>query len=299
MRTITVNAQSELYAIFGTPIRHAMSPVIMNTFFDRLGMDKVFLALDANLETFDQLMEAARIMPLQGYVFTMPVKEKAVRFMDALSDEAGIIGAVNCAKHENGRLIGYNTDSIGFWNAVQARNPGGRKIARAFVLGAGGFARSAVAQLALQGVDDIVVTNRLSEEHFVRSFREFAARLEDKVPSSRVRLVDWSAALWEKELPGCGVIANGTPNGMNGVGDLHEIFPFHQADRDAIVFDAIYEPRFTRFLRKAESLGFVTVEGLDLLVHQGASSFFNWTGVTVNPEEMKEAVIQFMNTRRQ
>lgn len=112
MREKTVNAQSRLYAILGDPISHSMSPVIMNRAFDRLGMDSVFLALPANLETFPKVMEAMKLIDLKGYVFTMPVKEAALSCMDALSSEAEVIGAVNCAVNENGKLTGCNTDSI-------------------------------------------------------------------------------------------------------------------------------------------------------------------------------------------
>ena len=107
MRKQTVNPKSGLYAILGDPISHSMSPVIMNSAFDRLDMDTVFLALKANLETFDQVMTAMKLIDLKGYVFTMPVKEVAVPYMDELSDEAEIIGAINCVVNKDGKLIGY------------------------------------------------------------------------------------------------------------------------------------------------------------------------------------------------
>ncbi len=298
MRSTTINGKTELYAIFGTPIGHSMSPVIMNTFFEQMGMDKVFIALNAGMDTFDRVMEGCMLAGFKGYVFTMPVKEKAVRFMDALSDEAAIIGAVNCARNDNGKLTGYNTDSIGFWQAIATKRSSAAPPIKALVLGAGGFARSAAAQMAIQGIRDIVVSNMLSDTAFVKSFRDFAGRLEQKCPATAIRLIDWSPALWAEELPGCGVVANGTPNGMKDEGDLHAIFPYDRVDGDAVVFDAIYEPRFTRFLKAAEACGLTVVEGLDLLAYQAAVSFYNWTGITVDPEQMKDAVLRFMATRK-
>ena len=112
MREETVNAKSRLYAILGDPISHSMSPVIMNSAFDRLHMDCVFLALKANLETFDQVMAAMKLIDLKGYVFTMPVKEAALPYMDALSDEAQVIGAVNCVVNKDGKLIGFGRGGI-------------------------------------------------------------------------------------------------------------------------------------------------------------------------------------------
>lgn len=293
MREKTINPQSGLYAILGDPISHSMSPVIMNSSFDRLGMDNVFLALKANLETFDKVMPALKLMDFKGYVFTMPVKEAALPYMDELSNEARIIGAVNCAVNRDGILTGYNTDSIGFWTSVQAKNTEKLPIRRAFVMGAGGMARAAVAQAALQGVEEIVVANIMAHESFIRSFCCFLERIEAACPAVRIRLLDWEPRLWEEALADSQLVANATPNGMKDKGDLHEVFPFEAVAPGTIFFDAIYEPRVTRFLQKADSMGFRTVTGLDLLIHQGVCSFYNWTGKQVLPEQMRQDVLDF------
>ncbi|MDD3347859.1 shikimate dehydrogenase [Oscillibacter sp.] len=298
MREETVNAKSRLFAILGDPISHSMSPVIMNSSFDRLHMDNVFLACKANLETFDQVMTAMKLIDLQGYVFTMPVKEASLSYMDQLSEEAQIIGAVNCVVNRDGKLTGYNTDSIGFWSAVQEKNDGGTPIQKAFVMGAGGFARAAVAQAALQGVGEIVVANMMTHTSFVESFRHFLTRIDEKCPKVKIRLVDWDAAAWLGELPDCQLVVNATPNGMKGKGDLHEVFPYEAVTPGTIFFDAIYEPRFTQFLKEADARGFRTVAGLDLLAHQGACSFYNWTGVKVSADQMRQDVLQFWDSKK-
>lgn len=297
MRKQTVNPKSGLYAILGDPISHSMSPVIMNSAFDRLDMDNVFLALKANLETFDQVMTAMKLVDLKGYVFTMPVKEVAVPYMDELSDEAEIIGAINCVVNKDGKLIGYNTDSMGFWTAVQEKNPEKMPINKAFIMGAGGFARAAVAQAALQGVKEIVVANIMEHTSFIESFNQFTARIAKKCPDVTIRLLDWKPETWVEELAGCQLVANATPNGMKDQGDLHEIFPYEAVKEGTIFFDAVYEPRITRFLKKADSLGFRTVAGLDLLAHQGVCSFYNWTGVLVEAEQMRQDVLDFWASR--
>ncbi|WP_295582446.1 shikimate dehydrogenase [uncultured Oscillibacter sp.] len=297
MRTITVNAKTRLFAILGDPIAHSMSPVIMNSAFDRLGMDCVFLALRADLASFDRVMEALRLVELEGYVFTMPVKEAALRHMDALGDEAQIIGAVNCAVSRDGVLTGYNTDSSGFWSAVQEGRGEARPIRKALILGAGGFARAAAAQAALQGVEELVVSNPLSHTAFVESFRRFADRIALRCPRTRLRLLDWDPALWRRELPACGLVANATPNGMRDQGDLDRIFPYGAAAPGTLFFDAVYEPPVTRFLKRAGALGFSTVAGLDLLAHQGVCSFAHWTGVQVPPEQMRRDVLAFWAAR--
>ena len=297
MRETTVNAKTGIFAILGDPVSHSMSPVIMNSSFDRLHMDNVFLALRTGLDTFDQVMESLRLLELRGYVFTMPVKEAALRWMDRLSDEARIIGAVNCAVNQDGELVGHNTDSLGFWSAVEERRGAGRPISQALILGAGGFARAAAAQAALRGVSRLVVSNKLEHTAFVESFRAFSDRMAQHCPGTQIQLVDWDPELWAGVLPECDLVVNATPNGMKDKGDLHLEFPWRQAAPGTIFFDAIYEPRITRFLRKAAELGFPTVSGLDLLAHQGVCSFWNWTGVRVSPEQMRQDVLNFWDSQ--
>ena len=293
MRKKTVNPKTGLYAILGDPISHSMSPVLMNSSFDRLDMDNVFLALKANLETFDTVMTAMKHVGMKGYTFTMPVKEVALAHMDELSDEAAIIGAVNCAVNRDGKLTGYNTDSLGFWAAVQEKNTEKRPIRKAFIMGAGGFGRAAAAQAALQGVEEIVVANIMDHTPFIESFRLFMARIAAKCPDVTIRLVDWKPEEWTAELASSQLVVNATPNGLKDKGDLHEVFPYEAVSPGTIFFDAIYEPRFTRFLKEADARGFVTVTGLDLLAHQGVCSFRNWTGAEVDYDTMRRDVLDY------
>ncbi|MDY4611656.1 MAG: shikimate dehydrogenase [Sphaerochaetaceae bacterium] len=291
----TVSGKTDIYAILGNPIAHSMSPVIMNKNFARKNMDKIFLALRADLSDFDTVFPVLCKLNFAGYVFTMPVKEIAVHYMDELSKEAEIIGAVNCVVNNGGRLIGYNTDSIGFWNAVQEANEKKIDINKVFVLGCGGFSRSAITQAALQGVRKIVVANRFSDTAFITSFNEFKDRLLKAVDGVELQLIDWKPEEWSEYLKDVDLVANGTPNGMKDVGDLHEIFPYEAVKKDAIFFDAIYIPKMTKNLMRAQEFGHITVEGINLLVHQGAVSFKNWTGEIVSPSVMKEDILNFWN----
>ncbi len=290
----TINGNTSIYAILGDPIKHSMSPVLMNRNFGRDGLDKVFLALPANLNDFDQVFTVLRRLGFAGYVFTMPVKEIAIGHMDALTTEAEIIGAINCAVSVGGRLVGSNTDSIGFWQAVQSDNISRMAIKKLFVLGCGGFSKAAVAQAAIQGVGEIVVATKLEEMAFVESFHRFQDRMSQHVPDVRITLVDWIPTAWKEHLGSCDLIANGTPNGMGDQGDLHEIFPYSSVKPDCMFFDAIYYPRETKFLKTAKERGHICIAGLDLLVHQGAVSYKMFTGNEADPVVMMEDVLAFV-----
>lgn len=131
----------------------------------------------------------------------------------------------------------------------------------------------------------------------MESFKAFIKRLKTKIPSVNIKVIDWKTDEWEQELPSCQIIANCTPNGMGGRGDLGIIFPYESVCENAVFFDAIYEPMQTEFCLNAEKRGFLTVSGIDLLVHQGICSFNNWTGIKVESDQMKEDIMEFLNIK--
>ena len=294
MEAQLVNARTKIYAILGDPISHSMSPVIMNASFRRFGMDCVFLALKCGKKDADCVMKALRCVDLAGYVFTMPMKEAVGEYLDEWKDEALLTGAVNCVLNKDGYLTGYNTDSMGFWTAVREKCDPKRTIRKVFVMGMGGFAKAAAAQAALQGVSEIVVANRLWETVFVKGFEEFVKRLRVCCPQVNVQILDWNVRSWEAALSDADVVVNATSNGLNGKGDLREIFPYEAAAEQAIFFDAIYSTLKTDYLSEAEARGHKIVNGLDLLAHQGTCSFKIWTGMTVSPDVMRRDALEFM-----
>ena len=294
LNELLINAKTGIYAILGDPISHSISPVIMNSSFRRHNVDSVFLAFKCGPGDVDCIMRASKLVGLKGYVFTMPIKELVRGYLNELVGEAAVTGAVNCALDENGYLTGYNTDSLGFWTATQEKNTSQKPIERMFVLGMGGFAKAAVTQAALRGVSEIAVVNRMDETDFVRGFEVFLDKLRKEAPGTTVRLLPWKPEAWRDQLADADVAVNATPNGMDGEGDLHELFPYDCVKPGVIFFDAVYNPPKTQFLQIAESRGHPTVDGLDLLAHQGACSFKIWTGISVDPKQMKQDALDFL-----
>ena len=295
MSKAVINAKTELYAILGDPIGHSLSPVIMNSSFERYEMDRAFLAFRVNGNELEMALKALKFFGLKGYVFTMPIKESAIPYMDCINTEAEIIGAINCAKLEDGKLVGYNTDSRGFWDAIQCHNLKKRPISKAFVMGMGGFGKAAVAQIALQGVNEIVVVNHFEETQIMKSFSQFSMRLKNHRPDLKLVIKDWKPSEWDSVVSSADLIVNATSNGMYGKGDLDQIFPFEKIETDAIFFDAVYAPLRTKFLERAGEFGHTTVEGLELLIHQGLCSFEIWTGIRVDANIMRRDALNFMN----
>lgn len=292
---LTVNAGTEIYAILGDPISHSLSPVIINKSFERLNMDKIFLGLRCEKKEIDNSMRALKSFDFKGYTFTMPLKEVVEKHLDELKSEAFITGAVNCVKNSNGYLTGYNTDSVGFWTAIQekktSKHPSLNKL---FIFGMGGFSKAAVTQAALQGIMEIVVTNHFEDKIFLKGYKEFLKRLHKEKPNLNIEILPWEPSLWKKELRTSDIVVNATPNGQDFQGDLHLQVPYSDTKKTAIFFDAIYNPLKTKFLETAEEKGYEIIGGLDLLVHQGVCSFEIWTGKKVDPGVMKKDALQFL-----
>lgn len=281
-----ISGKTELYAVLGNPIKHSLSPFIHNTAFRMRSMDKVYVALEVLPDKLKLAIDMMRAFGIKGFNLTMPLKEDVIRYIDALSPEAEAIGAVNCILNKNGRLTGYNTDSQGF--ALAVLNKKGSIPKTAFILGAGGVAKAIVAQLVLQGVERIYIANRTLNR---------AEALADKFKNKKqttLEVVPWKPEIWGKIMSGCGLIVNATSVGMKNNGNLAPSIPWQSINTEAIVFETIYEPLETEFLKRARELKLMTVEGLDLLLYQAAIAFEIWTGQEMPLPVIKENLTRYL-----
>lgn len=281
-----ISGKTELYAVLGNPIKHSLSPFIHNTAFRLRSMDKVYVALEVLPDKLKLAIDMMRAFGIKGFNLTMPLKENVIQYIDALSPEAEAIGAVNCILNENGRLTGYNTDSQGF--ALAVLNKKGSIPKTAFILGAGGVAKAIVAQLVLQGVERIYIANRTLKR---------AEALADKFKNKKqanLEVVPWKPEIWGKIMSGCGLIVNATSVGMKNNGNLALSIPWQSINTEAIVFETIYEPLETEFLKRARELKLMTVEGLDLLLYQAAIAFEIWTGQEMPLPVIKENLTRYL-----
>ena len=115
----TITGHTQLTALLGSPVAHSISPLMHNEAFRLLGLDYVYLCFDVNEDALSRAVEGLKTCGIRGFNLTMPNKNKIVELLDELSPAARLIGAVNTVVNENGRLIGYNTDGIGYMQAVK------------------------------------------------------------------------------------------------------------------------------------------------------------------------------------
>lgn len=256
-------------ALIGDPVEHSLSPRIHNAAFQHLKLNYVYVAFRVTGEDLENALQGARALKIHGLNVTMPLKTRIVSYMDRLDPSAERIGAVNTVLNEEGRLIGHNTDGLGALTALRAhgQDPTNKKV---LILGAGGASRA--VSYALSGdAREIVILNRT-----VWKARALANEL-NKAFGKRVRHGRLDEKELEKELEDVDILINATPLGMHP--NENETPVSRRLLRsDLTVFDLVYNPPETRLLREAREIGAKTINGLAMLVHQGALSFEIWTG---------------------
>lgn len=281
---MSIRASTKVYGIFGHPVEHSLSPVMHNSAFEALHLDCVYLAFDIQMRDLESAARAIKSLGIAGVNITIPHKESMTFFLDKISPEVTLTGAVNTVKNENGKLIGYNTDVGGFLRAIKedlGLHPKGLRVA---VLGAGGASRAVVSALCMNEVSRIYVMNRSFDKakrlvsEFKKSFKEVsieALSLEDKTAV-------------ENTLSISDLLVNATSTGMEGV-DPTEI-PLESLPIESMVYDLVYKPRETGLLKMAKGLGHKASGGLSMLLYQGAESFEIWTGENAPVDVMRKAL---------
>jgi shikimate dehydrogenase len=258
----------KVLGIFGHPVAHSLSPAMHNHAARLLGLGYAYVAFDVRPESLRRAVESVRTLGIVGVNVTVPHKEKVARLVDKLDGDAKIVGAVNTITLKDGRLIGTNTDGVGFLRSLTEEkiNPAGKT---AVIIGAGGSSCSIGLSLLRAGASGITVVNRSSAggEKLVRLLSPFGKI--SFVPSSSPSVAD---AFSEAD-----IVVQTTPLGMKKSDPLPIANPsfFHSGQ---IVYDIIYAPEKTKLLKWAEKKGARTMNGLTMLVQQGSESFKTWTG---------------------
>lgn len=258
-------AQARLFGVLGEPVEHSLSPTMHNAAFAAAGLPHLYLRYRVPPDRLRPALDEARTLGMGGLNLTVPLKEAVLPLLDAVSPEAGRVGAVNTVLFRDGRLIGDNTDARGFARSLRGhvRLPG----AAAVVIGAGGSARAVGAALVAGGVRRIVVANRT------------AARAEALVARLRalgtpdVRPAPLTALLRSDVLADAALVVNTTSTGLHGaaVRVRHAATP-----RGCLYVDLVYGDRPTPFLAAAARAGRPTLDGTGMLLHQGALAWEAW-----------------------
>lgn len=277
-----IDGKTVLIGLLGDPIGHSRSPHIHNTAFQYLGLNYVYLAFGVKEDRLDEAVKAMRVLDTAGFNVTMPNKQKIIPLLDEISPEAQLIGSVNTVRNNNGKLIGYNTDGRGY---VKSLNEEGISIKgkRIVMVGAGGAARSVAIQLALDGAAELIIMNR-SIEPAEEICNTICANLSD----CKVDALEFNENILKQKLWEADIFINSTPLGMHPYEGKSIISDPEMLHPKLTVTDLIYDPVKTRLLEMAEQMGCKTMNGLGMLIWQGALAFKIWTGIEMPTDYIKK-----------
>lgn len=282
-----VRGTTKVVGVFGWPVAHSLSPAMHNAAFTALGLDYIYVPFPVAPESLEQAVRNLSALGIVGVNLTIPHKESVLPFLDEVTAEARLIGAVNTVHCTEGRLIGDNTDGRGFFEPLreQGFSAAGQRV---MVLGAGGAARAVVFQLAREGAR-VTLTNRTPEraERLAQAVRE-AGYPADAVQTIAPQDTDQLA----KALREATLLVHTTRVGMHPDTEGLPPVPLDRFHERLCVYDLVYNPVETRLLKEARKRGCSTLTGVKMLVYQGAVAFQRWTGYWPPTEVMEQAVLE-------
>ncbi len=283
-----ISGTTTLYALLGFPAKHSISPLMHNTAFAALSLDCRYLAFEVAPECLTDAVNGLRALGAGGFNLTMPHKKAILPLLDDLSEAAALCGSVNTVVNRDGKLTGHTTDGIGYVRALkEARFPvKGKQIT---LLGGGGAAESVLTQLALERVSGISVFKRKNAT-FEKTVA-FAAKVSGHTHTPIEVLPMEDAVLLKETLQKSDLLINATNVGM-APSEGQSLVPKEDLHPALFVSDLIYHPQKTKLLADAEAVGCPVMNGLPMLLYQGAEAFRIWTGREMPVDLVKEAISQ-------
>lgn len=277
------NYMENITGVFGFPVAENPTGVMQNAAFKALGLNWRYLNFEVTAENLGNAVLGMRAMNnFRGVNCTIPHKVAVIQYLDEIATSAQVIGAVNTVRREGDRLIGENTDGKGFMRALGDDADIDAAGTHAVVLGAGGAARAIAIELALAGARQITVVNRSTERG------ETLVRLLSEKTPARAEFIPWLDAYRVPD--GADLLINATSIGLFPNVEETPAIDFASITPGMVVCDVIPNPPSTPFLRRAAEHGATTLDGLGMLVYQGAIAFKMWTGQEPSIEVMHAAL---------
>lgn len=286
---MVITGHTRLVGIIGWPVEHSLSPVMHNAAFRARGMDWAYVPLPVPPNRVKEAVLGLRGLGFRGANVTVPHKQAVMPFLDHLTPEARAIGAVNTiVVEENGHMWGTNTDAQGFLDDLTAAGISveGESV---LVLGAGGAARAVVYALARAGAR-VTIANRTLGRAV-----ELARQIHTALPAAAFRVVEFTPDALRREADAHAILVNATSVGMWPDVDASPWPAGVGFGNIRVVYDLVYRPRPTRLLQEAQAWGCRAIDGLGMLVRQGAESWRLWTGQIPPVDVMEEVVREAMS----
>ena len=286
---IIPNGKTRWAAVIASPIGHSLSPLIHNTAFKALGINATYLAFDVSERELNDAFLGLKVFKGLGFNLSMPNKQRALEYVDKISEEAQLIGAINTVVNNDGELIGHNTDGRGFIKSLASEDVSvtGRRVT---VLGCGGAGLSIIVALALSSVKKITVFKRLND-----SFQTVSDKLQVIAQQTGCEIEILPFGLDERVTTAISmsdILVNTTDVGMGKNASESLVKEASCLTPSLVVADIIYNPKETRLLADARENGCQTINGLGMLIYQAAEAFKLWTGQDMPVEDVKKAILE-------
>jgi shikimate dehydrogenase len=280
------NYKAELVGVLGYPVAENPTVVMQEAGFRALDLNWRYLTVEVLPRDLGAAMQGVRAFNMKGINLTIPHKVEVLKYLDEVKPDAALMGAVNTVVRIGGKLVGENTDGKGFMHSLThdaGVNPKGKNV---LVLGSGGAARSITVELAQAGAEQITVVNRSSERG-----RVLTDLLNSKT-SSKAKFIPWHG---QYAIPNdTDILVNATSIGLFPNVNAKPDINYDSVTSKMVVCDVIHTP-MTPFLKEAHDRGAKTVDGLGMLVYQGAIGFKLWTGLDAPVDEMYKALSKAFN----
>ena len=284
-----ITSKTSFLALIGNPVSHSLSPIMQNAAIEYLGLDLIYIAIPCENENLELVINSLKKMNCKGLNITIPFKEKASDFCSEISPVAKKVKAINTLKLRGDKnWIGTNTDIDGFIYPLKNQNLFKKT---AIILGSGGSARSVI-----QGLIDLKLSKITIISRNKNSLNELIANFKNEI--TIVGLLNTNSEI-NDFIQETDLIVNTTPVGMSKTANIDEI-PFgknfwKRLNSNTIVYDLIYNPSPTPFLRFCDKKGCMTIDGTKMLIAQGAKSLSFWTnGLEVPFEVMHNAIKKYL-----
>ena len=278
---MAISGKTRVCAVIGDPIEHTLSPTMHNAAFEHLKLDFVFLAFRVTSDELENAVRGACALGIRGLNVAMPHKNSVTEFLDEADPAVKFLGAANTILNQSGRLKGFNTDGVGALKALKQDgvNLAGKNV---LLLGAGGAAKAIAFSLAKE-VDELCILNRDAVKA-----RELASVLEPF--GKKIVGNELSPKQLQQKLQDSDVLINATFVGMTPYASDSLVKP-DWLKPELTVMDIVYNPVETKLLRDARASGAKVINGVEMLLYQGAASFEIWTGCKAPVDVMRKAAL--------
>jgi shikimate dehydrogenase len=283
-----ITGKTKLLGVIGDPVSHSLSPLIHNAALAKLDRDYVYVAFPIKPENLKSAIAGFQAFGLVGFSITIPHKQTIIPLLTGITPVAQLVGAVNTVWWTEAGWQGTNTDVEGFIAPLKSLNRSWQKV-RPVVLGIGGAARAVVVGLAQLGCPNIEVVGRN-----IAKLQAFHQSWQKSDLQSAVSVHPWDNLA--QLIPHTELLINTTPVGMAPHTEQSPLSEelLKKLSTSAIAYDLIYTPSPTRFLQQAQSQGNRTIDGLEMLVQQGAAALQLWLNEPVPVDTMRQTLKAYL-----